>query len=563
MLTHLTISNIVLIDHISIDVPNGLCALTGETGAGKSIILDALGLVLGQRAETRLIRDGEEEASVTASFDLPRHTQDTVKTLIASSGLSLEDSTLIMRRIIRRDGRNKVFINDQPCTQTLLMAIGSELGEIHGQFETHGLLDPQNHLNVLDRFGRLIDLREQTSETWSTLSKLHTQKAELIATIEQAQKEEDYLRHALDELDKLNPQPNEEPELVEKRKLYMNAEKLIEAVSLAENALQGRDGGRDQLHSALAALERRADEGGEAMEPIIDGLNRASIEIDEALHRLEQFMSDLDLNPTEQNDIEERLFALRATARKHSTTVAELPDVLNDIKQRLQLITDQTDALNGINKEIKAQREAYLKHARALHDQRIEAAKTLQTAIMKEFPPIKLEKAEFTIAIKEKEESQWDGKGLSDISFLISTNPGSAPAPLHKIASGGELARFMLAVKVVLNDEFAVPIMIFDEVDTGISGATADAVGRRLARLGQKQQVLLVTHSPQVAACADHHLQVSKNSSAESTTTSLLTLKDEDRIEEIARLLSGESITGEARNAAISLLKKNNQAKAA
>lgn len=555
MLAHLSIQNIVLIDRLTLDLTPGLTVLTGETGAGKSILLDALSLALGRRAETRLIRQGQDKAQVSASFTLNSAQQKALQKTADDLDIILEDE-LIIRRTLSKDGKSRAFLNDTPISAQALRIIGNGLIEIHGQFDTHGLFDARTHITLLDQFGDFENDLGHVKEKWDSYKSLLKERKTLQENFETAQRDREFLMASVEKLEKLAPQAGEEEELVAKRALFMNAEKLIEVVRTAQQAVGQDDGGRDRLHQALGALERQSDKGGDAFGATIDHLNRAVIEVDEAMSLLDGLLSDLDLDPTEQAHIDERLFALRGAARKYRVSVEELPDTLKNFQEKLDLLNNQTLSLDALNAQIDDTKKSYLESATVLHDKRCQVAQDLTQKVMAELSPLKLEKAQFVIRVTSADESQWHAHGISLVEFLVATNVGATPASLGKVASGGELARLMLALKVVLKTN--IPTMIFDEVDTGIGGATADAVGQRLARLGDQAQVMVVTHSPQVAARGHHHLKISKTSDDQSTTTTVTPLNHSYRIEEIARMLAGADITSEARTAAQKLLDHNN-----
>lgn len=562
MLTTLTINNVVLIDHLSLEMSEGLCALTGETGAGKSILLDALGLALGNRGESRLVRSGEEKATVTAVFETPPSLTPSLKNLFSQHELDF-DPNLILRRILTQDGRSKAFINDQPISIGLLKEIGTSLVEIHGQFDTQNLLNPQTHRYVLDHFAQVDSKVETVATLWHGWQEKKQRLTRLKASIAQSLADQEFLEHAVKELDDLNPQEGEEEALAEKRTFLASAEKLIDAMNTAQKALENNKGARDNLHTALRVLERSAEQAQGKFDTTIAALNRAAAELDDGLSYLTDLSYEIMINPKEQEALNERLFALRGLARKHGVTPNELPMLLVEFKEKLTLIGDQSAELKELEISIKQARADYIDKATELSEERQKEANKLAKAVMAELAPLKLEKAKFVVSVTPQEETQWGPSGLDQIAFLVATNPGSAPGPLNKIASGGELARFMLAIKVITTGQNHIPTMIFDEVDTGIGGATADAVGERLARLGQSAQVLTVTHSPQVAARGTHQFKISKLSSGQITKTTVTLLSPNERVEEIARMLAGSSVTDEARAAAKKLLAQETMIKKA
>ncbi|MQX36892.1 DNA repair protein RecN [Roseospira navarrensis] len=553
MLVSLSIRDVVLIARLDLAFADGLGVLTGETGAGKSILLDSLGLALGARADSGLVRAGADRLSVTAQFDIgPDHP---VHALLAEQDMDTGEDLLVLRRSVGADGRSRAWVNDQPASVGLLRRLGDTLVEIHGQFDTHGLLDPGTHRGVLDAHGSLGKAREvcQTAwERWRAAKRVH---AAALRDLEQARAREDELRAMLTELEVLNPKPGEEEALAEKRARLMDGEKLAAGLNEALAALSEPADAERAVQAAQRALERLADLHGATVSPIAEGLERAAIEIAEARNALDHAAADIDLDPQHLDQVEERLFALRGLARKHGVEVDALAGLMADTRATLDALEAGGGDIARLARDEQAAREGYLAAARVLSEGRAAAARTLDDAVAVELPPLKLDKARFVTRVEPLEEREWGPDGLDRVAFEVATNPGATPGPIHRIASGGELARFMLALKVVLARASTVPTLVFDEVDTGIGGATAAAVGERLARLARDVQVLVVTHSPQVAATGHHHWRVEKGSEAEATVTRVVPLSDGERREEIARMLSGATITAEARAAAETLLK--------
>ena len=551
MLTRLNIRDVVLIESLSLSFVNGLCCLTGETGAGKSILLDSLGLALGGRAEARLVRAGCDKAQVTAEFELPP--EHPAFEFLKQQDIDLDD-TLIIRRSLGSDGRSKAFINDQAISIGLLAQLGAHLAEIHGQFETQGLLNPATHRMHLDAYAQCEDLIKDTAcfyEDWRTTE---TALSEAQETAEQARAEEEFLRDSVQDLDALDIQENEEEELTALRTRLMNREQVMEALNTAYHALNGE---QDPVAAAARALDRIADKAGEAVTPAIEALHRATSEVQEALSQIEACSNDLAEGGPSLQEIDDRLFALKAQARKHQCTIEELPAKRDELAGQLTLIESTDDILSDLIKKTNEARKHYVACAEDLSQRRKQAAEKLDKGVAQELPPLKMEKARFVTEITPLQEENWGPGGIDQVRFLVATNPGNAPGPLGKIASGGELSRFMLALKVILTETGSVATIIFDEVDSGIGGATADAVGERLARLSAHpgRQVLVVTHSPQVAARAAAHYIVRKEGNADQVTTQVHALEDEQsRREEIARMLAGAEITDAARQAADSLL---------
>ena len=552
MLQSLSIRNVVLIDRLDLDFKPGLSVLTGETGAGKSILLDSLGLVLGNRAETSLIRQGEDKLSVTAVFEV-KDKNNPLYALCAEYELET-DSEITIKRSLNRDGKGKIFFNDQPVTAKLLKEIGKYLVEVHGQFDNQGLLNPANHRDVLDAYAGYKDLLAEVAGKFAAYKTAKTARIEAENDVARARSDEEALRHWVDELEKIAPEAGEEETLGKKRLEMMNAEKLPENLNAAYGSLTL---GADVL-SAVRHAQGAIDRANRLVEGKYDGiaeiLEQTLINADECIRQIEEASSAISLSQNEIDMIEQRLFALRAAARKHQTTIDELPAVLADMRGKLEKIELGEDGLNKCLKREEECRLAYVAAAEDLSEKRRQAAAQLDWKVMEELPPLKMEKARFVTRIERLPESSWSENGVDSVAFTVSTNPNSPQGPLNKIASGGELARFMLALKVNLAETGGCQTMIFDEVDAGVGGATAQAVGERLARLAQTVQVLTVTHSPQVAACGNSHFKVEKKTADNVTTTYVYELDKTARFEEIARMLAGEHITDEARAAARVLL---------
>ncbi|MGQ0526486.1 MAG: DNA repair protein RecN [Alphaproteobacteria bacterium] len=548
MLTNLRIQNIVLIDQLSLEFQQGLCTLTGETGAGKSILLDSLGLALGGRMETRMLRAGAEQASVAATFEIDA--KHPVHGLLRESEIESDD-TLILRRTVSADGRSKAFINDQPVSIALLRQAGESLVEIHGQFETQGLLDIQTHRVLLDQYagieGRLAKMWHGWKNAERTLEELKSQ-----ATLSRQQ--EEYLRQSVEDLDALEPKPGEETSLSALKERLMHREKIMEGLNAAYAVLNGED---DPVRKAAGMLERIAPRMGESGGAVLSALDRASVEIQEAVSIIQGLSADLQDSEHHLETIDERLFALRAQARKHNCTVDDLAEIREKLAAQLNLIERGDEALAEYIARVKKLRSVFEADAKKVSALRMKAAEKLDRLVRKELIPLKLDKAQFVTSVEARPEGEWGPHGMDKVQFLVATNPGSVPGPLGKIASGGEMARFMLALKVVLAEKDHSKTMIFDEVDSGIGGSAADAVGERLAQLAQARQVLVVTHSPQVAARAQHHFIVHKDGKKEVRTNVVYLENKQERREEIARMLSGASITAEARAAADKLLESN------
>ena len=551
MLVSLSIRDVVLIERLDLSFDPGLSAFTGETGAGKSILLDSLSLALGARADSTLVRFGQPSLTVVAEFDPP----DThpARHVLAEQDIDTHGQSLLLRRVVGADGRSKAYVNDQPVSVGLLRKVGDELVEIHGQFESHGLMDPATHRPVLDAFAGAMPATVRTAWTaWREAA-----KARLAAeqTLKQARAQEEILRHAHDELAALAPKPGEEAELAQTRAVLQHGEKLIEAMNAAQSALVTHGEVESSLRSAMRALERVAAQAGGKLDGVIAALERAAVETNEAASLLENASAGIDLDPNRLEKVEERLFALRAAARKHGIEVDGLAALKADLSEKLAALDGGGDGLAQLARAEQAARSSYAEAARALSKIRTEAAGRLDQQVAHELAPLKLEKARFVTRVASLDESQWGPDGLDGVEFLVATNPGAPPAPLGKVASGGELSRFMLALKVVLAKTSPTPTIVFDEVDSGIGGAVAAAVGERLARLGRDLQVLVVTHSPQVAAQGAHHYRVAKAEPQPGrVVTSVDRLSAAERREEIARMLAGENVTDQARAAADSLM---------
>jgi DNA repair protein RecN (Recombination protein N) len=555
MLSNLSIRDVVLIDHLDLEFQPGLCALTGETGAGKSILLDALGLSLGARADARLVRQDAAQAVVTASFHVGR--DHPAVTLLSAHGFGGGDDGLVLRRVLGRDGRTRAFINDQPVSVSLLRQVGDALVEIHGQFESHRLLDPVTHRDLLDAYGGLEPTASATRAAFGDWRRAADLRSRAEAELEAARRDEDFLRHALEELDAIEPRADEEEELAQRRALLMNGEKLMEALNDAGSELAGGNGGRgieESLRIAVRHLERVADRADGRLDDAVAALDRALSEVTEGQALLEKTVSDLDLDPRRLEEVEERLFALRALARKHQCAVDDLARLRGELAAKLSAMDDGAGDIVRLAREEEQARERYRATVTRLSEARAEAAGRLDTAVARELGPLRLGKARFETRVEALGEKDWGEHGGDRICFEVATNPGMPPGPLNKIASGGELSRFMLALKVVLAEADPVSTLIFDEVDSGVGGAVSAAVGERLAALAASVQVLVLTHSPQVAARGGYHWRVSKSSGELGTRTSVEVLDQTERREEIARMLAGARVTDEARAAAESLL---------
>ena len=553
MLQSLSIRDVVLIDRLELGFHPGLGVLTGETGAGKSILLDALGLALGVRAESGLVRPGAEQAVVSAGFALPA--EHPARALLAEHGLlGANEEHLVLRRVLAADGRSRAFINDQPASIGLLREVGEMLVEIEGQFAQRGLLDAATHREALDAFGghgAEIEALRARFGAWREAREARTAAEQRLA---KARADEEYLRHALGELETLKPEIGEEQRLAESRGFLQQREKLGEALEAALAELAGERGADRAVNAALRPLERLRDKLGERLDPAVTALERVSSELREAIAQLEAALRGLGPAGLSLEQIEERLFALRALARKHNVSVDGLAELRTEIAAKVAALEDGGGEVKRLQRREAELRNDYVAAAGRVGERRRAAAKALDMAVAKELKPLKLDRARFATVLTALPEAEWGEWGAERVHFEVQTNPGAPPGPIGKIASGGELARFLLALKVVLARTLPAPTLVFDEVDSGIGGAVAAAVGERLHRLGESLQVLVVTHSPQVAAKGTHHWRVAKRQAASKTLTTVDELSAAERREEIARMLSGSVVTAEARAAAASLM---------
>jgi DNA repair protein RecN (Recombination protein N) len=558
MLSRLSIRDIVLIDRLDIDFAEHLAVLTGETGAGKSILLDAFALALGGRGDQTLVRQGVEQGQVTAVFEVsPKHPARAILSSNDIAGSDLADSDeLILRRVQFADGRTRAFVNDQPVSVQVMKQLGSVLVEIHGQHDDRALVDAATHRSLLDAYGALEASAAKVASLWEARRTAQDAADSHRAEVERAKRESDWLRHAVDELDKLKPEPGEETNLATRRTIMMQSEKVAEDLRDAYDAIAGSKSSMPEFASVIRRLERRATQAPSLVEPAVKSLDAALNALEETRLHLEAAIRTADFDPAELERNEERLFALRAAARKYNVPVDDLAAQARKYNDDIALI----DAGEAKLKELlaaAAKAEAdYRVAAEALSKARVKAATALDKAVNAELPPLKLERAKFSTEIVT-DAAAAGPNGIDRVEFWVQTNPGTKPGPMMKIASGGELARFLLALKVVLADRGSAPTLVFDEIDTGVGGAVADAIGLRLARLGRDVQVLAVTHAPQVAARADRHYVISKDvaDKGKRVATRVIEVAEDHRREEIARMLAGAEITNEARAAAERLIK--------
>ncbi len=547
MLRGLDISDMLIIDRLELAFQPGLNVLTGETGAGKSILLDSLGFVLGWRGRADLVRQGAAQGEVTAWFDLtPDHP---ARAVLEEAGLPAGDE-LILRRINTSDGRKTAWVNDRRCSGEVLRALSETLIELHGQHDDRGLLDPKGHRAILDDFAQSSAMQAKVRDAWRALSV--ARKAAKVAAAERdaIKAEEEFLRHAVAELDKLNPEAGEEATLDVKRRMMQGAEKIRADVVNAYE-MMGQNGAERQMGDALRWLDGAAARAEGALEAPMAALGRAMVELDDALSGIADAIDAMSFNPVELEETEERLFAIRAMARKHDVAPDELAGFADTLRAKLDALDAGEAAEAVLRAAVKAAEDGYDAAAQALRAARSKAASKLDKAVSAELAPLKMERAVFTTQITEEPAGP---DGIDAVSFTVATNPGAPSGPLGKIASGGELSRFLLALKVCLTSGQSGLTLIFDEIDRGVGGATADAVGRRLSALSQGSQVLVVTHSPQVAALGAHHWRVEKAVHKGMTTSTVVPLAPKDRVDEVARMLAGDTITDAARAAAEALL---------
>ncbi len=548
MLRDLDIKDMLIIDHLSLEFQPGLNVLTGETGAGKSILLDSLGFVLGWRGRAELVRAGAEQGEVTASFDIAA--DHPAMAIMAEAGLPIEDGELILRRINRADGRKTAWVNGQRCSGDTLRQLSETLIELHGQHDDRGLLNPRGHRQLLDAYGGLGPKLEKTRKSWRKLAEATRELAQAQEKIQALREEEDFLRAAVAELDDLAPQPGEEAALDTHRRLLQASERVREDILKAHTAIGGQ-GAEDQMVNAQRWLEGANALIDSQLDTGIGAMGRALDALAEAQQEIERTLDALDFDPTELENTEERLFAIRGLARKHNVLPDELATFADDLRRRLTTLDAGADDLIVLEDAKKAAQAGYDEMAQNLSEARLKSARKLDRAMHAELAPLKMERAVFTTQFTPLEPGP---EGQDEVTFTVATNPGAPAGALNKIASGGELSRFLLALKVCLTAQTTGLTMIFDEIDRGVGGATADAVGKRLADLAQSGQILTVTHSPQVAALGAHHWRVEKQVNNGMTTSTVVPLDAGQRVDEIARMLAGDTITEPARAAAKSLL---------
>ncbi len=552
MLTRLSIRDLVLIERLDLDLAEGLTVLTGETGAGKSILLDALGLALGTRAEGRLVRRGAEQAQVTAVFELAD--SHPALALARDNGLDEEAGLLLLKRSVNAEGRSRAFVNDQPVSVSLLRSLGDLLVEVQGQFDQRGLMDWRGHAGLLDAYGRAEGICRKVKAAHGAWREARQAVEVAEARIKETRAEEESLRHALDELDGLDPQAGELEQLAEERQLLLHRGAILDALAEAERDLFGGGKAENLLVQALRSLERVSEKAGERLQPLLQALERSLNELEEVGREIANLGSDSDLDPDRLAWVEDRFFAMKDLARKHGVEAEALPALREEMAEGLAALEGGETALKDLHEAAAATEAAFRAACERLSKAREKAARDLDRAVNGELPPLKMDRARFETALEPLPDEAWTAEGAERIQFLVATNAAAEAGPIGKIASGGELARFLLALRVVLARIGTAETLVFDEVDAGIGGATAAAVGARLSRLAGGCQVLVVTHSPQVAARGARHLQVEKQAKGKLAVTAVRPLEENERREEIARMLAGAEITVEARQAAAKLL---------
>ena len=561
MLANLTVQDIVLIDRLGVEFDAGLTVLTGETGAGKSILLDAMALALGGRGDNALVRPGTERGQVIAEF--APEADHPVRALFQENGIEA-DGPVILRRVQMADGKTRAFINDQPCSAGLLRAAGALLVEIHGQHDDRALVDPGEYRRLLDAFGGLEPDAAEVARFHAAWRAAEHDAAALKALIAEAERERDFLESSMSELEALSPDTGEEERLADRRQMLMQAEKIAGDLNEAYETIAGSASPVPELASLLRRLDRKSADAPGLVDTAVASLGVALDRLEETRIGLEEALRTANFDPQELEGAEERLFALRAAARKYRTDVDGLPSVAAEFSLRLADLETGRERLAGLEKAVKETHERYFETARNLSAKREAAARVLENEVNGELPALKLETAAFFV-VQDVDEAAGAADGFDRIAFHVRTNPGSPAGPLMKVASGGELSRFLLAIKVALADRGSAPTLVFDEIDTGAGGAVAEAIGRRLARLAERVQVLAVTHAPQVAARAGAHLVISKSAveKGQRVATDVTPVAGNERREEIARMLAGAVISDEARAAAARLLDPADAGKAA
>lgn len=551
MLASLSIRNIVLIDKLDVTFERGMTVLTGETGAGKSILLDALNLALGDRAQASLIRPGENQAMVVAEFDIGMDAG--IKNTLEEAGLDF-DERLVLRRSLTRDGKSRAFINDQPVSLALLGELSSRLIEIHGQFDK--LLSPSTHTDLLDGFGLHDAARESVKIEYAHWMEAKNALIKAEASLAEGKTQADFWRYALDELERLSPKQGEVETLEAERQFLHNRAKIVEHLTVAFERFSNEEGIEAQFAQAYRGIERAHSLAPEKFTHLFEVASRLSDDLAEANRTLSTLLTEDEGSVERLNQLESRLYDLNEIARKHQCTVDELEDLLHDFKDKVSKVELGDEALDDLRKALALKEKAYIDAAGRLTQVRMRSAERLDALVNQELPPLKLESASFKTEIVPLSAEKWHERGVDRVEFMVRTNPGHPFGGLGKIASGGELSRFMLALKVILAHEGYVSTLIFDEIDSGVSGGVASAIGERLARLGEHVQVFAITHSALVAAAADHHYTVVKNLLDEVVSTQLIALSIDEREREVARLIGGDVLSDAAVETAKSLLRK-------
>ena len=559
MLRSLSIKNIVLIDEANIDFDDNLCVLTGETGSGKSILLDALSLAIGARSNTRLLRNGEKQGIVVAIFNIKEN--NNCKNLLDEIGIEYSNE-LILRRILTQDGKSKSFINDVAVSQNFLNLIGNELVEIHGQHDQNSLLNPSYHMNILDQFCNLTEQKKIVSSIYNDLTEINRKLSLLKDEKKFRDNEIDYLRHIIDELKKLNVSVGEEDELNSKRMNLMNKEIVIDVINNVKEILDGQSPVTKLIGNAQSHLSRNnqlgeslIENGQNAFEIVIDYLEKSLIEFNEAMDKIYDIQSSLDFDEYSLNDIEERLFAIRALARKLNISSDNFKEFQIKLEEKLKKLENTNVEIEDLESKCKKLKEEYITESIKLRKQRKAVAKKLEDNLITELIPLKMENTVFKVEFKDLNENDWSKNGIDGIRFIVSVNPGTIPDDLSKVASGGELSRFMLALKVVLSKIKSASTLIFDEIDTGVSSSVADSIGERLKKLGENFQVFVVTHLAQVASKGKNHYKISKEIRDNKTYTIINKLDYSSRLQEISKMISGKNVTNEALVLAEKLIK--------
>lgn len=548
MLTSLNIKNIILIDSLEIEFDKGLCVLTGETGAGKSILLDALGFALGDRASKKLLKHDCDKGMVTASFQLDGNKN--IEEIFNEYSLDIEDSKqIILRRVILKDGKTKAYVNDLPISINLLGMVAQNLIEIHGQNENKKIFDNNLSREYLDKFCDISSFKYECANAFKKYKLAKDEYEKIQQQNIEAKTQSDYLKFVVNELQSLDVKQGEEQSLDDLRTNLVNRDKILSTVNEVKQALEVES----NISSAQTVITRNLSLNND-FENVANALDRCLIEIAEVSSILDNICENIDENENSLDEIEERLFSLRATARKYNVTIDKLPEYCNQMQEKLSLIDNFAEKSKQLEIKCEKLKGEFINKANLLSKVRQKSSEQMKKSLEKELVPLKMDKTKFKAEISQLDENYWSENGIDEVKFLVQTNPGVPFAALTKIASGGELSRFMLALKVIMQQNNSVPCMIFDEVDTGIGGAVADAVGKHLKQLSNKTQVLVVTHQPQVASVGDLHFKIAKIQSANNTKTSITKLNNNQRQDEIARMLAGEVITEQARQAAISLL---------